>query len=320
MVVGSDDQQKQRRANSSHFSNNLGYRLAVSSSSNGAPPLPPGPRSFPIIGYLPFLDRDLHKQFLKMAQTYGPIFKFNIGSKLHVVINSPDLAKVVVREKDEIFANRNPTIAALATSYGGRDIVWSDNNSDWRNLRKIFFHEVLSNKNLEASRYFRRDEVRKTIKNVFSKIGRSINISEIAFSTEANVLTSMVWGNTSAEKAEGSNFGAELQMISANIVELMGQANVSDIFPRLAWLDLLGVERNMKRQLNQLDRVFTRIIEDRIKSNSEKTKDAIGHEEKKDLLQVLLELMDQNDAGSINLTQLKALISVIPSLLIESKS
>ncbi|KAL7597366.1 hypothetical protein Lser_V15G29246 [Lactuca serriola] len=290
----------------------LWYRWKFSSSSNGGqPPLPPGPRSLPIVGYLPFLSRDLHKQFVNMANTYGPIFKFHLGSKLHVVINTPDLAKVVVREKDEIFANRNPTIAALGSSYGGRDIVWSDSNSDWRNLRKIFVQEVLSNKNLEASSCFRRDEVRKTINNVFSKIGTSINISEIAFSTEANVLTSMVWGNTSAEKAKSSNFGAELQMVSANIVVLMGQLNVSDVFPSLAWLDLQGVERNMKRQLNHLDQIFTSIIDDRIESNSKKLKHAVGHEGKKDVLQVLLELMDQMDAISINRTQVKALLQDI---------
>ncbi|XP_023742028.1 flavonoid 3',5'-hydroxylase 2 [Lactuca sativa] len=289
----------------------LWYIWKFSMSSNGGPPLPPGPRSLPIVGYLPFLGRDLHKQFANMSHSYGPIFKFHIGGRLHVVINTPDLAKVVVREKDEIFANRNPSIAALAISYGGQDIVWSDNNSDWRNLRKIFVHEVLSNKNLEASSCFRRDEVRKTIKNVFSKIRTSINISEIAFSTEASVLTSMVWGNTSAQKIKGSNFGSELQMISSNIVELMGQANVSDIFPSLAWLDLQGVERKVKRELHQLDQIFTRIIDDRIESNSKKSKEAVGHEGKKDLLQILLELMDQKDAVSINLTQLKALIQNI---------
>ncbi|XP_023742135.1 ferruginol synthase 1 [Lactuca sativa] len=226
----------------------ISWRRWKSSSSSGAPSLPPGPRSLPIVGYLPFLRRDLHKQFRNMAHIYGPIFKFHLGSKLHVVINTPDLVKAVVREQDDIFSNRNPSIAALAISYGGRNVVFSDNNSDWRNLRKIFAHEVLSNKNLEACRFFRRDEVRKTIKNIYSKIGTTIDISEIAFSTEANVLTSMVWENTSDPNAKGRQFGAELKRISSNIVELLGQPNLSDIFPSVAWLDLQGILRKMKRQ------------------------------------------------------------------------
>ncbi|KAL4591368.1 hypothetical protein LXL04_004327 [Taraxacum kok-saghyz] len=277
-------------------------------SIDGAPSLPPGPYSLPIVGYLPFLGRDLHTQFRDMAHTYGSIFKFHLGSKLHVVINTADLAKVVVREQDDIFSNRNSSIAGLTLSYGGQDVVFSDNNSDWRNLRKIFVHEVLSKKNIEASRYFRSHEVRKTIKNVYSKIGTTIDISEIAFLTEANVLTSMVWENTSDPNSKGSNFGAELQKITSNIVELLGQPNLSDIFPTLAWLDLQGIVKNMKKQLHQLDEIFTSIINDRIISNSEKLNDVVGHEGKKDLLQILLELVDQKDATSISITQMKAIL------------
>ncbi|KAI3820725.1 hypothetical protein L1987_08273 [Smallanthus sonchifolius] len=69
--------------------------------SNGAPPLPPGPRSFPIVGYIPFLSPQMHTQFINMAHTYGPIFKLTVGSKLYVVINTPELAKVVVRDQAE---------------------------------------------------------------------------------------------------------------------------------------------------------------------------------------------------------------------------
>ncbi|CAH1452740.1 unnamed protein product [Lactuca virosa] len=111
-----------------------------------------------------------------MAHIYGPIFKFHLGSELHVVINTLDLVKAVVREQNDIFANRNPSIAALTISYGGIYVVWSDNNSYWRNLRKIFAHKVLNNKNLEACR--------------------------LLFSTEANVLASMVWENTSDPNAK----------------------------------------------------------------------------------------------------------------------
>ncbi|GJT89157.1 cytochrome P450 [Tanacetum coccineum] len=177
----------------------LWYKKTIWSPTKGALSLPPGPKSLPIVGYLPFLSPNLHRQFTDMAQTYGPIFKIYLGSKLYIVISNPELAKVVFRDQDENFSNRNAVIATSIVSYGGQDIVWSDNNSKWRNLRKIFVQEVLSNKNLQECSSFRRNEVRKSIKNVFTKIGTNININEISFSTEANVLTSMVWGNSSLE-------------------------------------------------------------------------------------------------------------------------
>ncbi|KAI3754290.1 hypothetical protein L1987_54071 [Smallanthus sonchifolius] len=282
------------------------YKLTLSTTS---PPLPPGPLSLPIVGYLPFLDRDLPNKFISMARTYGPIFKFYLGSKLHVVINTPELAKVVVRDHDETFANRDLTIAASVITYGGQDLIFSKNNATWRSLRKIFVHEVLSNKNLKACSYFRRDEVRKTIKNVFSNIGTNVDISEIAFLTEANVITRMVWDDTSYKGEKGIRLGDELRMVASNIAKIMGQPNLSDFFPTLAWFDLQGVERSMKKELKKLDQIFSSIIEDRIESTSKASQNGVGHKGKKDFLQILLDLKDQNDVRSVNITQVKALLS-----------
>ncbi|PWA13742.1 cytochrome P450 [Artemisia annua] len=62
----------------------LWYKLTLSSSS---PPLPPGPRELPIVGYLPFLGRDLHKQFTTIVALthhlyYGPSICCSISSIL----------------------------------------------------------------------------------------------------------------------------------------------------------------------------------------------------------------------------------------------
>nr|GEW99968.1 cytochrome P450 [Tanacetum cinerariifolium] len=175
----------------------LWYKKTIWSPSKGVLSLPPGPKSLPIVGYLPFLSPDQHRQFTDMAQTYGPIFKIYLGSKLYIVISNLELAKVVFRDQDENFSNRNAVIATSIVSYGGQDIVWSDNNSKWRNLRKIFVQEVLSNKNLQECSSFRRNEIRKTIKNVFIKIG-----------------------------AKDGHVVAELHMAVSKIFELMGKPNV----------------------------------------------------------------------------------------------
>ncbi|XP_076913434.1 cytochrome P450 76C1-like [Bidens hawaiensis] len=273
------------------------YKFVFSTPSNDASSLPPGPYSLPIVGYLPFLGHKLHKQFTNMARTYGPIFKFYVGSKLHIVINTPDLAKVVVRDQDEIFANHNLTVAASIITYGGQDIAWAQNNAHWRNLRKIFVQEVLNNKNLDACSPFRRDEFRwKTIKNVYGKIGTKVNISEICFMTEANVLTNMVWENSNASNKR------ELQTVVSKIVELLGKPNVSDFFPSLAWFDLQGVARDMKEQLKKIDRILEGVINERMLRIESNTKSLDG---KKDFLQILLELKD------LNLIQVKALLQDI---------
>ncbi|KAM0037181.1 putative cytochrome P450 [Helianthus debilis subsp. tardiflorus] len=282
----------------------LWYKLTLSTSSR-SPPLPPGPRSLPVVGYLPFLGRDPHIKLTNMAHAYGPIYKFYLGSKLHVVINTPELAKEVVHDPYETFDNREISVATSVLSYRGQDVAFSNNNANWGKLRKIFVHEFLSNKNLKACSSSRTHEVRKTIKNVFSKIGTNVNIHEIAFLTEGNVIRRMVWDDTSYKGEKGAYLGAELQMVTYNIVKILGQPNLSDFFPSLAWFDLQGVERNMKKQLEKFEQIFESIIEDRIKPNSKMSDDGIGDEGKKDFLQILLDLKDQQH---LNNTQVKALL------------
>lgn len=103
-----------------------------------SPPLPSGPRGLPILGYFPFLGNNFLHKFTDFEHKYGPIYKLHPGNKLVVVISSPSLVKEVVRDQDAVFANRDTTVAASIATFGGNDIAWSQHNSQWRIMRKIF--------------------------------------------------------------------------------------------------------------------------------------------------------------------------------------
>ncbi|XP_024986498.1 geraniol 8-hydroxylase-like [Cynara cardunculus var. scolymus] len=286
----------------------LWYKRSISSSQNGAPPLPPGPSGLPVVGYFPFLGPSLHLELHKLVHRYGPIFKFYLGSNLHIVVNSADLAKVVTGEQDESFANRAQHIAGLATSYNASDIAFADNNANRRKLRKVLVHEVLSNVNLEASNAYRRREVRKTIKNVHEIIGNEVDINEIAFSTVLSVLTSIVFGKSMVKGAKYSNLVAEMRKFVSGVVEIAGELNISDFFPMLASFDFQGVEQRMKKQMKLFDQIFESSVEERINSRSAIKEEAVKEEGRKDFLQILLELQEQNTETSITMTQMKALV------------
>ncbi|KAI8546474.1 hypothetical protein RHMOL_Rhmol07G0120600 [Rhododendron molle] len=218
-------------------------------------PLPPGPCGLPIVGYLPFLDTNLHRQFTELANQYGPIYKLWLGKKLCIVVNSPSLAKEVVRDQDTIFADCDPPIAALALTYGGFDILWAPYGPYWRTIHKVFVREMLSNTSLEDTYSLRRDEVKKTIRDLHSKIGTAVEISEIAFLTEFNVVMSMLWGRT-VDSQRAESVGTEFRALVFKILELLSKPNVSDFFPILARFDVQGVEREMKRLSKWVDRIF----------------------------------------------------------------
>ncbi|KAI3828876.1 hypothetical protein L1987_02986 [Smallanthus sonchifolius] len=283
----------------------LWYKWTISFTHNGRSRFPPGPYGLPVFGYLPFLSHNLHERFTEMAYRYGPIFSLRLGSKFHVVVNSMDLAKVVARDLDQTFANRSPSVTALTISYNALDITFSNNNAHWRNMRKLLVSQVMSNANLDACQDFRTREVRKTVSNVYARMGTAVDVNEIAFDTELNVATNMLWGCSS----DSGDLFHGFREVGSKITELLAAPNISDFIPMLSWFDLQGRKREMKKQQEHLDWIFESIIQERIKTNSKKMEGEVEEDGRKDFLQIMLELKDQKDAStSFDMVHIKALL------------
>ncbi|GLT45182.1 hypothetical protein SLA2020_190340 [Shorea laevis] len=276
-------------------------RLMIQKSSKTRPSLPPGPPGLPLLGNLPFLEPQLHLYLTRLSQTYGPIFKLRLGSKTCIIVNSPELAKVILKDQDAIFANRDIPASALEVTYGGVDIAWSPNGPHWQKLRKIFVREMMSNASLDACYALRRREVREMVKDIHGKVGSPINIADQMFLTVLNVITSMLWGGTVLYGQERCSIGVEFRQVVGEIVELLGKPNISDFFPALAPFDLQGIQRKMKKLSLWFDRFFESVLAGQTKFE--------GKEETKDLLQFLLELNDQDDEKTpcLSMDEIKAL-------------
>ncbi|KAL0312788.1 UNVERIFIED_CONTAM: cytochrome [Sesamum radiatum] len=278
-------------------------------SGKQRPSLPPGPPGLPIVGYLSFLRKDLHHQFTELANKYGPIYKLWIGNKLWIVISSSSLIKEVVREHDTIFANRENTIAARIGSYGFNDIAWSPFGSQWRNLRKLFVREMLSNTNLVASYNLRKDEVRKAVKEIYSKIQTPIDICELTFKIDLNVIINLIWGGK-IQSMRRDRILAGLLPVIAEMLDLLLKPNISDYFPVLARFDIQGVEKEMTTLLQRVDGIIEDTIEERMKNPCEKSEAATAKKDgRTDFLQILVDLMqDEDNKESLGKTQIKAML------------
>ncbi|KAL2235918.1 cytochrome P450 76C2-like [Sesamum indicum] len=276
-------------------------------SKEGTAPYPPGPRGLPILGYLPFLHVNLHHQFTELAKKYGPIYKLQLGSKLCMVISSPALIKEVVRDQDTIFANRDPPVAAIAAT-GGLGILWAPYGPYWRDMRKLFVRQMLSNNNLQASYVLRKEEVAKVVRDVSKKIGKPIEIGEMVFITELNVILSLLWGGTiDAEMRD--RLGAEFRDKVSKLVDLLGKPNVSDYFPVLAKFDVQGIEKKMRAVVPGVEEILDSVIDERMKMiAAEGGKSSAGRA--KDFLGILLDLKEQKvgEGSSFGLTQIKAIL------------
>lgn len=252
----------------------------------------------------------LHTYFTELGQKYGPIVKLQLGHKICIVINSASVAREVLKDHDVTFANRDVPIAGKASSYGGRDILWSPYGAEWRMLRKISVLKMLGTAALDAVAAYeiRRREVRNRVRYLYTQVGSSVDVGEQGFVTILNVITAMMWGGAAVDGESRESIGAgaaELRETAAEMVHLLMVPNISDFFPKLARFDFQGIEKRMREYCQRFDEFFDNLIDKRLEIDN-------GNGEKNDFLQFLLQHKDEGDFKvPFTINHLKALLMVI---------
>ncbi|XVE64099.1 hypothetical protein DITRI_Ditri07aG0074300 [Diplodiscus trichospermus] len=113
--------------------------------------------------------------------------------------------------------------------YGGSDIAWRTNGSEWHKLRTLVVQDILSNISLDGCYALRRRKVREIVKDIYRKIGSSkVNVGDQMFLITLNVITSMLWGG-SLQGEEKSRLGIEFRQVVMEFVRLLGAPNISDL-------------------------------------------------------------------------------------------
>jgi cytochrome P450/nitrite reductase/ring-hydroxylating ferredoxin subunit len=129
----------------------------------------PGPRGLPLLGNSLQLDlSQLHKILEQWSDTFGPIYKFNIGNKPHVVIAEPELISKILRDRPETY-RRLGTIEPVLRELGVNG-VFSAEGDDWRRQRRMVMY-ALDTKHLR--RFF--PTLRKVTQRLYRRWERSAN-------------------------------------------------------------------------------------------------------------------------------------------------
>ncbi|ONM29773.1 flavonoid 3',5'-hydroxylase CYP75B138 [Zea mays] len=269
--------------------------------------LPPGPTGLPLVGSLPFLDRNLHACFAGLAAKYGPVFAIRLGSKVEIVVTSPELAHEVLRDKDPVFSNRVIPDAGRAVAFDGvENIVGVPVGPKWRLLRRLCAQEMLSPAGLDSLYGLRRREFRSTLRYLYSQsqAGEPVDLGALMFVNMMNVVTSTLWGGTIGSESERAAIGKEFRALVAKLTELLGTPNLSDFFPVLAPFDLQGVRKKMERIRVRFDQIFDKIIQQRVNAQQDGSKMAT------DFLECMLKMEREGGDGkaTFTMTDVKSLL------------
>lgn len=130
--------------------------------------LPPGPRPWPIFGNLYHIKPVRCRCFLEWAQTYGPIMSVWFGSTLNVVVSSSELAKEVLKDKDQQLADRYRSRSAAKFTKNGLNLMWADYGPHYIKVRKVCTLELFSRPRIETLRPIREDEVTSMVESIYN--------------------------------------------------------------------------------------------------------------------------------------------------------
>ncbi|XP_051138641.1 cytochrome P450 98A3-like [Andrographis paniculata] len=205
--------------------------------------LPPGPRPLPVVGNLYDLKPVLVRCFTEWSKIYGPIFSVYFGSHLSVVVNSPELAKEVLKEKDQQLANRNRTRQIAKFSKNGMDLIWADYGPHYVKVRKVCTLELFSMKRLEGLRPIREDEVTAMVESIYNDAikpenkGKALVLREYLGMMAFLHITRLTFGKRFMDNnGVIDEQGRELKAILNNGIKLGTKKSFAEFLPWLSFL------------------------------------------------------------------------------------
>ncbi|KAL6900833.1 hypothetical protein ACP4OV_005509 [Aristida adscensionis] len=261
-------------------------------------PLPPGPAGLPIIGnaltFFGLLSHNPHRALARLAQTYGPIFSFRPGTTCtFVVLSSPALAREALAEKDSALAARFVPDSVRARSYGVGSVAFMpSSNPLWKQHRATVAAHLISGRGLSATRPIRDRHARRLAEHLRSCSGRPVHVGEAVFSAANNAISNILFSADVVDlRMQG---GTPFKDVVGELFREWAKPNVSDAFPFLARLGLLGSRRRTSRNLGQLFKLFDEFVGRRL----------AGGEHHGDMLDDVLELYARSQLTRSEITTL----------------
>ncbi|KAK4342657.1 hypothetical protein RND71_038473 [Anisodus tanguticus] len=261
---------------------------------------PPSPPALPLIGHLHLLTDMPHHTFTQLAQKLGPIIHLQLGQVPTVIISSPQLAELVLKTHDHIFASRPQLIAAQYLSFGCSDITFSPYGPYWRQARKICVTELLSSKRVNSFQFIRNEEINRMLRVISDHSERELDMSQVFFTAANNILCRVAFGKRFIDHRLKEK---DLVSVLTETQALLGGFCLGDFFPEWEWVNTVsGMKRRLMKNLKDLRGVCEEIIQEHVKRRDEN-----GRNE--DFVDVLLRVQKTYDLQvPITDDNLKALI------------
>lgn len=182
-------------------------------------------------------------------------------------------------------------------------MAWLPVGGKWRMMRKISREHMLLAQKLEASEDLRQEKLRQLRDHLEESCHetRLVNFEEVGFVTVLNLISVTLFSVDFASFDSGSSH-QKMKGIIRGIMKIAGTPNIADFFPILRRVDPQGLkwkaEVYFAKLLNKFDEIISKRLQERVEGLR-----------RKDLLEVLLDLNEEDDAN-LSLHTIKHLLTV----------
>ncbi|CAI0463344.1 unnamed protein product [Linum tenue] len=179
------------------------FLTTSAASKHRSPPLPPGPKPWPIIGNLPHLGKQAHISLQHFSQLYGPLISLRLGSQLLVVASSTAAAAEILRTHDRLLSARyvSTGLPYDMMELDRKAIVWASNcsNDQWKAFRAMFRNQIFSTKAIESQAAARERKAAEMVRFLEGKLGEELFMA----GTDTNT-TAIEWAMTELIRNKGA--------------------------------------------------------------------------------------------------------------------
>ncbi|XP_056844356.1 dihomomethionine N-hydroxylase-like [Raphanus sativus] len=272
--------------------------------------LPSGPRGWPIIGNLfhMIMNRPVHvwiHRCMENMQTEIACFRF---ARVHVItVTSSEIAREVLREKDEALADRTESYSSNLVSHGYKEVAFSSYGERWKLMKKMMTTKLMSPTTLNKTFSDRTLEADNIVTYVFNLPRQgSINVRDVALTYCHAVMMRMMFGQRHFDvAAEDGGLGPkEKEHMDAiyRALDCLFSFNVTNYIPFLRGWNIDNEEAEVREAVDILNRCNDPIIHERMNLWRKKG----GKEKEEDWLDILITLKDDQGMPLFTFDEIRA--------------
>ncbi|CAL5334614.1 unnamed protein product [Camellia sinensis] len=247
---------------------------------------PPGPPGWPVFGNMFDFGTTPHRTVAELKKKYGPVVWIRLGSVNTMVILTANAATELFKNHDQSFADRHPPTVLGSHNFIQGSFAFAPYSAYWRLMKRLINMEIKVANKMNETAPTRRKSVDDMLSWIDKEAGklrgkRAIMVADFVFHASANMVGNLMVSRDVA--GPESEMGLEFLSAMMEILKLIHEPNMADLFPWFRWLDPQGLRRKMDHELGKILAIISGFVKERTKERRE------GGERRKDLLEVLLD-------------------------------